>query len=66
MVTMSMLLIIVLVVGLGVFKLTRQLSPSLPPGEDRRLIEQAERIAMLEDELQRVKVVRPPAPPDRI
>lgn len=55
MVTMTTLVIIVFAVGLAVFKLTRQLPPSLAPGEDRRLVEQAERIEMLEDELQRVK-----------
>ena len=55
MVTLPMLAIIVLAVGLAVFKLTRQLSSSLAPGDDQRQVEQAERIEMLEDELQRVK-----------
>ena len=52
---MSMMAIIVLVVGLAVFKFTRQLPSSLAPPEDHGLVEQAERIELLEDELQRVK-----------
>jgi hypothetical protein len=52
---MSMMAIIVLVVGLVVFKLTRQLPSSSEPPEDHRLVEQTERIELLEDELQRVK-----------
>lgn len=55
MVTMSMMAIIVLVVGLAAFKLTRQQPSSLAPPEDHRMVEQAERIELLEDELQRVK-----------
>ena len=54
-ITMSMMAIIVLVVGLAVFKFTRQLPSSLAPPEDHRLVEQADRIELLEDELQRVK-----------
>ena len=43
-------------VGLVGFKLgRRQLPPSSEPPQDRRLAEQAERIELLEDELQRVK-----------
>jgi hypothetical protein len=45
----------VLVVGFAVFKFNRQLPPSLAPPEDHRLVEQDERIELLEDELQRVK-----------
>ncbi len=52
---MSIMAVIVLVVGLVVFKLTRQLPSSLAPPEDHRLVEQDERIELLEDELQRVK-----------
>ena len=54
-ITMSMMAIIVLVVGLAVFKFTRQLPSSLAPPEDHRLVEQADRIELLEDEIQRVK-----------
>ena len=47
---------VVLGVGLVVFKLgSRQLPPSSGPPQDRRLAEQAERIELLEDELQRMK-----------
>ena len=54
-ISISMMAIIVLVVGLAVFKFTRQLPSSIAPAEDRRLVEQADRIELLEDELQRVK-----------
>ena len=43
-------------VGWAGFKFgSRQLPPSSGPPQDRRLAEQAERIELLEDELQRVK-----------
>ena len=54
-ISMSMMAIIVLVVGLAVFKFTRQLPSSIAPAEDPRLVEQADRIELLEDEIQRVK-----------
>ena len=56
MLMMPVMLIIVLGVGLAVFKLsTRQLPSSSAPPQDRGLAEQTERIELLEDELQRVK-----------
>ncbi len=43
-------------VGLVAFKLgTRQLPPTLPPGQNPRLSDQDERIELLEDELERLR-----------
>ena len=53
---MLVMLFILFGVGLVGFSLgRRQLPPPSAPPQDRRLAEQAERIELLEDELQRIK-----------
>ena len=53
---MMLAMFIVVLVGLVAVRLvTRQLPPASTPDQDRRLAEQAERIELLEDELQRLK-----------
>ncbi len=53
-----MLAMFIVVIGVGLVAVrlvTRQLPPASTPDQDRRLAEQAERIELLEDKLQRVK-----------
>ncbi len=53
---MMLAMFIVVLVGLVAVRLvTRQLPPASTPDQDRRLAEQAERIELLEDELQQLR-----------